>query len=145
MSERPLTFTGPVAMIGGEAAFVLAGILAGSLRGRLSLRALLEDIDLDPGRQALALEAQLALASAGESWRAQFPQRGNAATRGNDDGLLWEDDVVTVTVEAAAALLQRTPRRVRQYAAAGDIPADKTALGWRFRRDDVVGFRAARR
>jgi excisionase family DNA binding protein len=136
-APRSITLAEPAAMIGGRAALVLTAVL-----NRRSLKRELEDIGFSEGDRAAATEAAIALAEAGESWRrSRLPQSGNAATRGNDLSLALEP---MVTVDEAGVLLGLGSRRVRQLAAAGDIPAERTSRGWGFVRSDVVGFREAR-
>ena len=145
---RSRTLTEPSAVIGGRAAFVLAGILEGSLRGRLSLRALLADIGVGERDQEVALEAEQALREAGDLWRQAFPQSGNAATRGNDgpaDFAAVKPPRSFLTSTEAAVVSGYTARRLRQLAAAGDVPAERTSNGcWAFAHGDVVGLRDQR-
>lgn len=138
---RSRTLTEPSAVIGGRAAFVLSSVLEGSLRNRLQLRALLVEIGVSDRDRELALEGALALREAGELWRQSFPQRGNAATRGN--GSLVPSESM-LSVDEAAGIVRLSARRVRQLAAAGDIPAERTPRGWRLAHRDVVGYREAR-
>jgi hypothetical protein len=136
-APRSITLTEPSAMVGGRAALVLTAVL-----NRRSLKRELEDIGFGEADQAAALEAALALAEAGESWRwSRLPRRGNAETRGN--GVSPDSDVM-VTVADAASLLRLSERRVRQLATAGDIPGERTSLGWRFAHRDVAGLRDRR-
>ena len=134
---------GPVAQINGQAAFVLSRVLAKGLAGRVSLMKLLEASGASESDKQAALEGALMLQSAGIRWRELQPVSagGNAATRGKADGL---DSQVMVTVPEAAVLLQRSRRRVRQLAAAGDIPAERTSSGWLLSHRGVVGFRDRR-
>lgn len=130
-----------VAVIEGKAAFVLAYVLAGSLRNRLTLRELLDDAGLSEAERDAALAAAAALAEAGGQWReAQLPRCGNAATRGS--GELAPSGEIDVAM--TSTLLRISARRVRQLAAAGDLPAVRTTRGWRFERSEVVAFRDRR-
>jgi hypothetical protein len=132
-------------VIGGRAAFILAGVIEGSLRNHLSLRALLDETGVSDRDRELVLEAALALREAGEMWRQSFPQSGNAATRGNDGPADSEAMKRTLVSSAeAASILRCSTRRARQLAAAGDIPAERTSRGWRFLHRDVVGLRDLR-
>jgi hypothetical protein len=60
-------------VVGGRAAFVLAGVLEGSLRKRLSLRALLDEIGVSDRDRELVLEAGLVLREADGPWHQSFP------------------------------------------------------------------------
>jgi len=144
---RSVVVDGPVAIIEGRTALVLSRILAGSLRQRLTLRQLVAEMRLSPADQAAVLAAELALEDVGERWRiASLPQRGNAATGGNDEGVkeIGDRDTVTlINTASAARVAGRSERRIRQLAKAGDLPADKTAHGWMFRREDVIAYRDA--
>jgi hypothetical protein len=134
MTERPSsTVVGDVAIIEGRAAFRLSQLLARSLRQGLNVRQIVAEARLSPEEQAAVLCAELALSAAGERWR---KSSGNSATRGNDDALPCE----AMSVTAAARVIGRSPRRVRQLAAAGDLAAEKTPRGWMLDRREVVAY-----
>ena len=50
------------------------------------------------------------------------------------------DEKQIMTVEEAAALLSVTPETVRRWARAGTIPAARVGGGWRFVREQLVGW-----
>jgi excisionase family DNA binding protein len=54
-----------------------------------------------------------------------------------------EDRHQILCVAEVAALLRATPRTVQLWAAAGTLKAFKVGRGWRFRLDDVRGFRGS--
>ena len=136
------TVSGPLAMISGRAAFILAAVLDCHLRNRHSLRSLLAEIGVDESDRAVALEAALNIAEAGEAWH--FRARGNAETRPQPEALTLAP-MVTIDTAEAAVLLCLGERQVRNLAAAGDLPAERTPGGpWRFLHRDVVGLRERR-
>ena len=133
----------PSAVVGGRGALVLARLLRGSLGRGLSLRQYVAEMRLSPEDQAAVLEAAAALEEAGEVWRLgrlARKARGNSATGGNDDGLRSGQAMST---DAAAAVLSLSPRRVRQLAAAGDLPAVRGPRGWMLDRRAVLSYREA--
>jgi len=132
---RSRTVSGPAAIVDGRGAFVLARVLAGSLRGGLKLRVLLAEIGLGPVDVEAAIAAASALADAGEAWREErrrFPLSGNAETSGSGG------EAESVDVSTAALLLRVTPERVRQLARAGDLDGTRTSRGWLLVRSSVV-------
>jgi hypothetical protein len=138
MTERPSsTVVGDVAIIEGRAAFRLSQLLARSMRQGLNVRQIVAEARLSPEEQAAVLCAELALNSAGERW---WKHSGNSATRGKEDDLPCE----AMSVTAAARVIGRSPRRVRQLAAAGDLAAEKTPHGWMLDRREVISYRCRR-
>jgi hypothetical protein len=139
--EASSTVVGDVAIIEGRAAFILSQLLARSMRQGLNVRQIVAEARLAPVDQAAVLRAEVALEEAGERWRAaQRKQRGNSVTAGSGDVLPSE----AMSVTAAAQVIGRSPRRVRQLAAAGDLAAVMTPRGWMLDRRDVVAYRCRR-
>jgi excisionase family DNA binding protein len=137
------------AMIEGRAALVLAAILAGSLRDRLTLDRLLDRMELDLASRAAALRGWRVLEEAGESWRRQATQpisaRGNAETGGSAPALASIPLASPFDSRQAGLVLGCSTRRVRQLAARGDLAGVRTAGGqWLFERQAVVDFRDRR-
>jgi len=136
------TIVGPAAVIEGRSALVLSRILAGSLRGRLTLRQLVAEMRLSPADQAAVLAAELELEDAGQTWRISqlLPQSGNPEVIGSKP--LAQSDPMT-TLEAARTLAL-SDRRVRMLVVGGAIPAEKIGRGYVLERADVLAYREAR-
>jgi excisionase family DNA binding protein len=134
--------TGPAAIVEGAAALVLAQVLAGSLRDGLTLRQLLTDSGLRVEQIGLALAAEAELRRTGALWRMQqsISASGNAATR--PETVLGQSE--RMTTKQAAEFLHLTERRVRQLAAAGDIPSTRIGRGHVFDGVAVLAFADAR-
>jgi hypothetical protein len=135
------TIVGPVAIVDGRAALILSHLLARSMRQGLSVRQIVAEARLSPDDQAAALRAELALEDAGQRWRiAQRKPSGNSETGGNDADLAC----FSMSVTEATQVIGRSPRRVRQLAAAGDLSAVKTPRGWMLDRREVISYRCRR-
>lgn len=133
---------GPAAIVGGCGALALSRVLRGQLHHGMNLRQVLAEMRLPAAEQAAAVSAAEALEDAGERWRlARFPQTGNAATCGNR--VVAPSKVMST--QQAANLLHLSERRVRQLAAAGDIPASLVGSRYQFDHDAVLAFVGARR
>jgi hypothetical protein len=137
MDEASSTVVGDVAVIDGRAAFILSQLLARSMRRGLKVRQIIAEARLAPEDQAAVLRAEVALEEAGERWRvAQLPQRGNAATRGNDEAVAS----MSMSTTAVAQVLGLSSRRVRQLATAGALSAVRGPHGWQFNRREVISY-----
>ena len=136
------TIVGPAAVIDGRSALVLSRVLAGSLRGRLTLKQLVAEMRLSPADQAAALAAELALEDAGQTWRISqlLPQGGSPEVVGSKP--LASSFPMSTT--QAARLLDLSDRRVRWLAAACVIPAEKVGPRYVLERADVLAYREAR-
>jgi hypothetical protein len=139
--DASASLVGPAAIIDGRAALILSQLLARSMRQGLSVRQIVAEARLSSADQAAALRAELALEDAGERWRiAQRKPSGNSATPGNDAALPSE----AMSVTAAARVIGRTDRRVRQLIKAGDLSAVLTPRGYMLDRREVVSYRCRR-
>jgi hypothetical protein len=126
----------PSAVIDGRAALVLAHVLARCLHNRAPLRTVLSEMKVAPDVREAVLAAELALEEAGERWRIGELARkqraaisSNAETSGNG------------SVVASRGDGDRLHCRVRQLAAAGELPGVLTSRGWTFERADVIAYR----
>jgi len=138
----PNVILGPSAVIDGCGALALSRVLRGELHHGMSLRQVLADMRLPAADQAAALEAAAALEEAGETSRLERLRQssGTAATSGNR----VRAKSVPMSTLQAAHLLHLSVRRVRQLAAAGDIPASLVGGGYRLDQADVQAYREAR-
>ena len=136
------TVRGPAAIIGERGALALSRVLRGQLHHGMSLRQVLTEMRLPAADQAAALEAAAALEDVGETWRLECLRQssGTAATSGNR----VRAKSVSMSTLQAAHLLHLSVRRVRQLAAAGDIPASLVGGGYLLDQADVQAYRGRR-
>jgi Helix-turn-helix domain len=126
------------AIVRGRAAWLLARVLAHNIPGGIG--SLLLRVGASPADRDAALRAYAALEHAGELWHAQVgaSASGTAATGTTPADLRSERWLTTTEV---ALLLERSPRRVRQLARAGTLPALLDAGVWWFERANVLAYR----
>ena len=138
---REVAVAGDVALIGGGAAWFLAYVLSERLPG--GIESALEAMCVGPRGRDTIRRAYLALEEVGARWQAER----SASARGNGEGPAAAAGLASdewITSKQAALLLDRSPRRVRQLAIAGDLPGRLRAGRWELVRREVLGFRERR-
>jgi hypothetical protein len=147
LGRRHATVLGGTAVLDGQAAVIVAYLVRTAQRMLRadSLEEMLEQLQFPPEQAAAARQAQAALVLAAESW-----QRDRASADFLPVGVSLEAHphsngcATSLSVPVAAELLNVTPRRVRQLAAAGRIEGTRGLQGWQLDPASVQEFAQAR-
>jgi excisionase family DNA binding protein len=126
--DRPRCYIRHAVIADGWVAYFL-----GTAAVRSALRDVLDDLPAGPAREAV-LDLLSACRLAGKAWAAEV-RASQTETRESAIGVQSNHGELTTT--CAADMLGISPRRVRQLAANGELPARRVGARWRFSADEI--------
>lgn len=139
---RESAVAGEFALTGGFSAWAISLLLRNVPGG---VEKALTRNGVPPARVRDVVRAVEALEVAGASWRAAGHATASADA-GNEERHFADPPAMSddMNADEAAVILRRTPRRVRQAAAMGELAGHRVDGRWRFSRTDVLRYRAER-